>query len=162
MKINYKRLIIYVLIPLILGALVGLLSGSSSGYKEMITPTFAPPGILFPIVWSILYILMGVSRYMIDEVGSIKIYNTQLVVNLLWSFVFFTFKLYLLAFIWILVLIVLVILMIRRFYFENKISAFIQTPYLLWLAFASILSYSVYLLNYEKYFISFFYDIILL
>ena len=147
MKINYKRLIIYVLIPLILGALVGLLSGSSSGYKEMITPTFTPPGILFPIVWSILYILMGVSRYMIDEVGSIKIYNTQLVVNLLWSFVFFTLKLYLLAFIWILVLIVLVILMIRRFYFENKISAFIQTPYLLWLAFASILSYSVYLLN---------------
>ena len=147
LKIDYKRLIMYILIPLILGAVVGFLSGSSDGYKEMITPSFAPPGILFPIVWSILYILMGVSRYMIYDKDAIRIYNIQLVVNLLWSFVFFTFKLYLLSFIWIIVLIVLVIIMIRKFYLINKISGLIQIPYVLWLVFASILSYSIYILN---------------
>ena len=148
MNIDYKRLIKYILIPLLLGGLVGYLSGSSSGYKEMITPSFAPPGILFPIVWSILYIIMGISRYMIDyDNERIRIYNIQLIVNLLWSFVFFTFKMYLLAFLWIILLIILVIIMIRKFYLNNKISSYIQIPYLLWLVFASILSYSVYLLN---------------
>jgi tryptophan-rich sensory protein len=148
MKIDYKRLIKFILIPLILGGLVGFLSGSSSGYKEMITPSFAPPGILFPIVWSILYIIMGVSRYIIDgEHECIRIYNIQLIFNLLWSFVFFTFKLYLIAFIWIVVLIILVLIMMIKFYKKSKVSSLIQIPYLIWLIFASVLSYSIYILN---------------
>ena len=151
MKINYKKLIISVIIPLLLGALVGLLSGSSSGYKSMITPSFAPPGILFPIVWSILYILMGVSDYLVKEKlnidKSLRIYNIQLLVNLLWSFIFFTFKLYLLAFLWIILLIVLVIKMIIKYYKISNISAYLQIPYLLWIIFASILCFSIYLLN---------------
>ena len=148
LKVNYKKLIKYIIVPLILGAIVGFLSGSSSGYKEMIKPSFAPKGIVFPIMWSILYILMGISRYLIDGFNRAeKIYNIQLILNLLWSFVFFTFKLYFVAFLWIIVLIICVIFMIREFLRIKASSGLIQIPYLLWLIFACILSFFVYMLN---------------
>ena len=153
MKVNLKKLIINILVPVFLGAIVGFLTSSSNGYKLLNQPSFAPPGILFPIVWTILYILMGVSSYLISESNSVyenkalSIYKLQLVVNLLWSFLFFTFKLYLLSFIWIVLLIILVIVMIKRFYKISKISALIQIPYLLWLIFAAILNFSIYILN---------------
>ena len=151
MKTNYKKLIISILIPLVLGALVGFLSGSSSGYKGVIQPSFAPPGWLFPVVWSILYILMGISDYLIKESlntnSSLKIYKYQLGVNLLWSFLFFTFKWYLFSFLWIILLIVLVIKMIKEFLSINKTSSYLQIPYLLWIIFAAILNFSIYLLN---------------
>ena len=151
MKINYKKLIISILIPLGLGTLVGFLSGSSSGYKEIIQPSFAPPGWLFPVVWSILYILMGVSDYLVKEDlgtnSSLKIYKYQLGVNLLWSFFFFTFKWYLFSFLWIILLVVLVIKMIKEFLSINKTSSYLQIPYLLWIIFAGILNFSIYLLN---------------
>lgn len=153
MKINYKSLIINILIPVGLGALVGFLSGSSDGYKDMIQPSFAPPGIVFPIVWTILYTLMGISSYLISQSNSpykekaLFVYYLQLAVNLLWSFVFFTFHLYFLAFLWILLLIGLVIWMIIKFLPISKTAAYLQIPYLLWISFASILNFSIYLLN---------------
>lgn len=151
MKINYKKLIVSILIPVVLGALVGFLSGSSGGYKDIIQPSFAPPGWLFPVVWTILYILMGVSDYLVkDDLNtnaSLKIYKYQLAVNLLWSFIFFTFKWYLLSFLWIILLIVLVIKMIKEFLNINKISGYLQIPYLLWIIFAAVLNFSIYLLN---------------
>ncbi len=148
---NWKRLIISVLIPVGLGTIVGLLTSSS--YNDMIQPNFAPPGIVFPIVWSILYTLMGVSAYIIDRSGSysskeaMTVYYAQLGINLLWSFIFFTFKAYLLGFIWILLLIILVICMIKRFYEINKVSGLIQIPYLIWLIFAAVLNFSIFTLN---------------
>ena len=148
---NWKRLIISVLIPVGLGTIVGLLT--SSNYNDMIQPSFAPPGIVFPIVWSILYTLMGVSAYIIDRSGSysskeaMTVYYAQLGINLLWSFIFFTFKAYLLGFIWILLLIILVICMIKRFYEINKVSGLIQIPYLIWLIFAAVLNFSIFTLN---------------
>ena len=153
MKINIRKLIVYILIPVILGGIVGLLTGAGSNYNDLIQPDFAPPSIVFPIVWTILYILMGISSYIISETRSYEkedalfLYIIQLIFNLLWSFVFFTFGWYLLAFIWILVLIALVVLMIRKFYFISKISAYLQIPYLLWLVFASILNLSIFILN---------------
>ena len=151
LKINYKKLAISILIPLILGALVGFISGSGSGYKEIIQPSFAPPSWLFPVVWSILYILMGISDYLVKEDlntnSSLRIYKLQLIVNLLWSFPFFTFKWYLFAFIWIILLIVLVVKMIKEFLNINKTAAYLQIPYLLWIIFAAILNYSIYTLN---------------
>lgn len=151
MKINWKKLIISIAIPVGLGALVGLLTSGNNNYDTVIQPSFAPPGILFPIVWTILYTLMGISYYIVSE-NSIddkasKIYWTQLIVNLLWSFLFFTFKLYFLSFLWILLLISLVVVMIIKFYKIDKVSGLIQIPYLLWLVFASILNFSIYLLN---------------
>ncbi len=153
MKINIRKLIVSILIPVILGGIVGLLTSAGDNYKDLIQPSFAPPSILFPIVWTILYILMGISSYIISESNSylkneaLFIYYVQLVVNLLWSFIFFTLGWYFVAFIWIIFLIVLVILMIKRFYSISKFSAFIQIPYLLWLIFASILNLSIFILN---------------
>ncbi len=146
---NIKKIVFYIAIPLVLGTFVGLLT--NEGYNDMVMPFFAPPGIVFPIVWSILYILMGISRYIIYDNGNdeecIKLYNTQLVFNLLWSFIFFTFKWYFVAFLWLLILLYLVIKMILSFYKVNKTSAYLQIPYVLWLSFASVLNIAVFILN---------------
>ena len=152
MKINYKLLILFILIPVGLGALVGFLTSPGNSFQEMITPSFAPPGIIFPIVWTILYTLMGISSYLIltsdkDNEKALKYYILQLIVNLTWSFIFFTFRMYILAFIWLLVLIYLVVRMIIEFYKVNKLSAYLQIPYLLWIIFASILNLSISILN---------------
>ncbi len=152
MKINYKELLICIGGPLGFAFLVSLLINYNS-YKTVIKPFFAPPSIVFPIAWTILYILMGISTYIIinrvnDRVDKAMIlYIIQLILNLLWSFIFFSFKAYLLSFIWILIIILLVILMIREFYSIAKISAFLNAPYLLWLIFALVLNISIYLLN---------------
>ena len=136
MKINYKKLSIFILIPLILGAIVGLLTTPNSNIDSII------PSWIFPIVWTILYILMGISSYIIyEETNEIpKIYVYQLIINLLWSFIFFKFKLFKLAFIWILLLILLVIIMIRDFLSKNKVAGYLQIPYLIWLFIAAILN----------------------
>ena len=150
---NLKKLFISILIPLGLGTLVGLITSSFSNYSNYIQPSFAPPAILFPIVWSILYTLMGISSYIISESNSYKkdkalsIYWIQLIFNLLWSFVFFVFNLKTFAFVWILALIVLVIITIKRFLEINKTAGYLQIPYLLWLVFASILNLSIVFLN---------------
>lgn len=149
MKINYKKLIIYILIPLILGSIVGLFT--SGNYKEIIMPKFTPPKILFPIIWSILYILMGISRYIIDNKehnhNAITIYRLQLLINLIWPFLFFNFKWYLFSFLWIILLITLVTIMIIKFLKLSKVSGVLQIPYLLWLVSASFLNFAVYTLN---------------
>ena len=141
-----------ILIPLLVGILVGLLTSNSMNYEELIQPFFAPPSFLFPIVWTILYILMGVSYGILksNDLTDKKIdsiYYLQLAVNAIWPFLFFVFKLRGLAFLWIVLLIFLVVIMIIDFYNKKKIAGLIQIPYLLWLLFAMILNLSVYILN---------------
>ena len=141
-----------ILVPLLIGGLVGFLTSGYIDYNNLIQPSFAPPSILFPIVWTILYTLMGVS-YGILKSNSLTddkiniIYYSQLFVNALWSFFFFVFQWRLFSFLWILLLICLVILMIIEFYKKNKIAGLLQIPYLLWISFASVLNLFVYLLN---------------
>ena len=141
-----------ILVPLLVGGLVGFITSEFVNYNELIQPSFAPPAILFPIVWTILYTLMGVSygilksNSLTDDKTNI-IYYSQLFVNALWSFFFFVFEWRLFAFFWILLLIALVILMIIEFYKKNKVAGLLQIPYLLWISFASILNLAVYLLN---------------
>lgn len=138
-KRNYIEFLIYVFGPLVLGSIVGLLTSSS--IKNFDGPI---PGWIFPVVWSILYILMGISSYMIrDNKKLIKIYIVNLVINLLWSFIFFTFNLKALAFFWILLLIIIVGIMIYEFYKENKKAAYLLIPYMAWLIFASLLNLSL-------------------
>ena len=145
--------IISILIPNAIGFIGGLIGNSSNGFKDMIKPNFTPPSIVFPIVWVILFTLMGISTYIIykshsnEKKNAFIIYGVQLIANALWNLFFFRLKWYLFAFFWVLLLIVLVIYMINSFYKVNKISAYLQIPYLLWLIFAAILSYNVYLLN---------------
>lgn len=141
-----QKLIKNILIPVIMGGIIGLIINPFMNYQDLNKPPLSPPGIIFPIVWTILYIIMGYSFYKQDEQNK-TIYYTQLVVNGLWSIFFFVFKWYLFSFIWIILLIILVIIMIKEFYKLNKLSGLINIPYLIWLVFATYLSFGVYLLN---------------
>ena len=136
MKINYKRLIISILIPIVLGSLIGLLTVPNSNIDSII------PSWIFPVVWSVLYILMGVSSYIIyEKINKVPdIYIIQLIFNLLWSFIFFKFKLFVLAFIWIIILFILVIKMIKDFKEISPIAGYLQIPYAIWLIIAAILN----------------------
>lgn len=130
------------------GSFIG---GNQEIYKNIKAPKFAPPGILFPIVWTILYVLMGISAYKIsnepNNKQALKIYYIQLVINALWPLFFFRLNWFLFSFLWIILLIVTVIYMIYLFYKLNKKASILQIPYLLWLIFASLLNFSIYYLN---------------
>ncbi len=149
---NFKTYIKSILVPVILGSIVGFIISGFIDYNYLKKPILAPPSILFPIIWSILYVLMGVSygilksKSLVDSNIS-SIYYLQLFVNLLWPIIFFVFKWRLLAFAWIVLLSILVIIMIIRFYNKNKISGLLQIPYLLWTLFATYLTLFIYLLN---------------
>ena len=141
-----------ILLPLILGGIVGFILSKFMDYDSLVQPPLAPPAILFPIVWTILYILMGVSYGIIkvNEEADAKvslIYYLQLGVNLLWPIAFFVFKWRLFAFFWILLLLALVIVMVVSFYRRNKIAGWLQIPYLVWTLFATYLNFAIYLLN---------------
>ena len=134
--IKLKPLIFSLAIPLLLGFIGSLLGGNFDNYTVINRPTFAPPAIIFPIVWSILYILMGISSYLIytsdvDEKkknSALSIYLTQLILNSLWSLIFFRFNLYLFAFVWIIFIIISVIIMIYKFIKIKPIAGYLQIP----------------------------------
>jgi tryptophan-rich sensory protein len=151
---NLKALVICILIPLSVGALSALLTNNSMNtYEKLIQPPLSPPGWLFPIVWTILFILMGISSYLIYvsdspyKKSALRIYAIQLAVNFFWTLIFFNMERYLFAFIWLLLLIVLIVIMIMSFSRINKTAAYLQIPYLLWVSFAGYLNLGIYLLN---------------
>lgn len=142
----------YILFPLILGGLVGFIISGSMNYFDLNKPSLAPPGFIFPIVWTILYILMGISygilvKKNLNTYGIQNIYYLQLLVNLIWPILFFTFQLRLSSFLWILLLDTLIVVMIIQFYTKDKIAGFLQIPYLIWSLFASYLNIGIYILN---------------
>lgn len=149
---KFKIYLKSILIPVAVGVIIGLITSSAVRYNILVQPSFAPPAILFPIVWTILYTLMGISYGILKSNNEVDsdinfIYYFQLFVNALWSIIFFTFEWRLFAFLWILLLIILVFMMFIRFYDKNKTAGLLQIPYLIWLVFAGILNFSVYLLN---------------
>lgn len=152
MNIKKSSLIISILIPLAVGAFSALLSGDMSN-STFVKPPLNPPPYIFPIVWTILYILMGISSYIIYTSShkakeyAIKIYAIQLIFNFFWSIIFFRYNQYLFAFIWLIILIALIIKMIYQFYKIKPLAAYLQIPYLLWCLFAAYLNYMVYTLN---------------
>ena len=137
MKINYKLLSIFIIIPIFIGGIIGLLTVSNSNIDSII------PAWIFPVVWTILYTLMGISSYIVyEKIYTVpKIYIIQLIFNYLWVFIFFSIKNFLLAFIWIIILIILVAIMIKKFLSINKLSGYLQIPYLLWLLVALYLNF---------------------
>lgn len=142
------KIAFYILTPIVVGIIIGIITMPFNNYDELVNPPLSPPAIVFPIVWTILYTLMGISAYLVAKNGgNLLIYYVQLAFNASWSIVYFVFKLRLLAFIIILILLGLIIAMIIKFYEVNKLSAYLQIPYLLWVAFASYLNLGVYLLN---------------
>ena len=149
-----KRLIISLLISLGVGGLSALItSGNMDVYSTLIKPALAPPSILFPIVWTILYILMGISAYIIyesddyDKDSALRVYLLQLFVNFIWPIFFFLLGYRLISLIIIIILLICVINMIIKFYKINKVAAYLQIPYLLWVLFATYLNYGFYILN---------------
>ena len=121
-------------------------------YNDLIKPTLSPPGIVFPIAWTIIYLLIGISYTLLKEKGEVpketkQLYHTQLIFNYLWTVIFFVFKLRLLSVLWIIILDELVIVMTYQFYKQNKVSGFLLIPYVLWLLFATYLNISIYFLN---------------
>ncbi len=149
---NKSSLIISILIPILIGTLSSLFSGnmSTSMFNK---PSFSPPSFLFPIVWTVLYILMGISSYIIYSSDSpntrkaLAIYAVQLFFNFFWSILFFGFSQYLLAFVWLVALIMIIIMMIYQFYTIEPLAAYLQIPYLLWCLFAAYLNFTIYRLN---------------
>ena len=149
---QFKIYVKSILIPVGVGLIIGAITSSSIEYNTLIKPVLAPPGILFPIVWTILYILMGVSYGILKSKSLVDseinfCYYLQLFVNAMWSIIFFTFEWRLFAFIWLLILVLLIIAMIVKFYNKDKVAGLLQIPYLLWALFASYLNWSIYLLN---------------
>lgn len=153
-KVRKDVLAICILIPIFVGGFSALLSGSGRGFYESIqVPSFAPPGFVFPIVWTILYILMGISCFLVYEDGFEKnkealiVYGVQLAFNFAWSIIFFKYRAFLFAFVWLIILWILIVLMIAKFYKVNKCAGYLQIPYLLWVTFAGVLNFTIYQLN---------------
>lgn len=149
---KFKIYLKSILLPLILGGIVGFITSKTMDYETLSKPPLSPPGIIFPIVWSILYTLMGISFVRL-EINNLhdnetkKVYYEQLIVNLSWPIFFFTFKWRLFSILIILLLLILVIRMIRVFYRKEKLAGLLQIPYLLWVSFATYLNISTYFLN---------------
>ena len=154
MRNKTKVYIISILIALGIGALSGFLTrGSMERFASLNQPPLSPPGWLFPVVWSVLFILMGIGAAMIylsdnpERTRALKIYALQLIVNFFWSILFFNLEARLFAFFWLLLLLALVLLMFFLFRKISPQAAFLQIPYILWLLFAAYLNFGVYLLN---------------
>lgn len=141
-----------ILVPLLLGGIIGLFISNFINYDILQKPFLSPPKIIFPIVWTILYILMGVSYGILKSnhkvTSEIKyIYYFQLIVNLIWPIIFFVLNLRLLSLFWIIFLLILVIEMIKKFYAQDNNAGLLQIPYLIWLVFATYLNLFIYILN---------------
>ena len=153
---KFKVYSVSILISLAVGILSALATmGNMDIYATINTPPLAPPAILFPIVWTVLYILMGVSAAIIylsnaqagEKTKALFTYAVSLFVNFFWSIFFFNMQAFLLSFIWILLLWGLIILTIIDYYPINKVAAFLQIPYLIWVTFAAYLNLAIVLLN---------------
>lgn len=156
MKAHWKSLIVALLLPLALGGLSAWLTlGSMEDFAALSQPPLSPPGWLFPVVWTLLYLMMGaaswrvyVLRYPVRARGSaLKLYGVQLVMNALWPLLFFRFGLYWAAAVWLAVLIVLVALTLSRFRRLDDLAGLLLWPYLIWCVFALYLNLGVAILN---------------
>lgn len=155
MKVNWKKLLIALAIPLVAGGLSALISGGMSDYDNLVKPPLSPPGWLFPVVWTVLYLLMGYASYRITESNvpaaqkkqALSLYGFQLFLNFLWSPVYFGLEWRLVAFFLLLALWFAVFLTIRAFSKIDETAGDLLLPYLLWLTFAAYLNLGTVLLN---------------
>lgn len=157
MKTCKSKLWIWIAVPVVLGMLSGWLSSlMAGGFDTFQKPAFTPPDWVFPVVWTILYILMGISGWLVSckaesqgesPAKTLVPFVVQLALNLAWSFLFFGMQQYFLGFLWALALDAAVLWMILSFYKVSKTAAYLQIPYLLWGIFAVVLSFGVYLMN---------------
>ena len=154
-KNDFKLLFKFIIIALIFGVVGAIFGGKMDTFDNLNKPSFVPPAIVFPIVWTILYILMGISAYLIctnntDEKfrkRAIAIYTLQLAINALWPLFFFRFNMLGFAFFWLLLLLGIVLVMFIKFFKISPVAGYLQIPYIIWLVFAGILNYTIYTMN---------------
>ena len=155
MKQNWKSLLIALAIPLAVGGLSTLLSGGAGDYRALEQPPLSPPGWVFPVVWTVLYLLMGYASYRVQFAGKGSreldkaniLYGAQLFLNFLWPIVFFGLGWRLTAFFVLLGLWVLILLTIQVFSQIDERAGKLLIPYFLWVSFAGYLNFGAYLLN---------------
>ncbi len=152
----WKSYVFWILLAEGVGLLSGLLTRNSMEFygQSVAKPPLSPPGILFPIVWTVLYALMGIGAARVAQTpkseersNALLLFLLQLVFNFLWSTIFFTYQAFGAALIWLLALWVLIILMILAFRKVDPLAAKLQIPYLAWVTFAAYLNAGVWLLN---------------
>lgn len=146
--------IFFIVISILTGVLSALITSSNMDiFDTVLKPLLTPPAVVFPVVWTILFTLMGISaaRIYINNENkwnySLTVWSIQLTVNFIWSIIFFNLQAFLFAFIWLLLLWVLILFMIILFYRQDKLAGLLQIPYLIWVTFAGYLTLSIYLLN---------------
>ena len=146
---------LFILITEAVGTVAGLLTTlGMEKYSAVEKPALTPPEIVFPIVWTILYALMAASAARVwlteeseEKDKGLKLYVVQLGMNFLWSILFFNFQAYGFSFFWLLGLLLVIVLMTLTFYKSDRIAAYLQIPYILWVSFAGYLNFMVWLLN---------------
>ncbi len=156
MKINWKALIVSILIPLAVGGIsAALTTGSMESFASLTKPPLSPPGWLFPIVWTILFTLMGIASYLVytsnapeaKKSSALTVYGIQLAVNFFWSLIFFNLEAYLFAFFWLLLLWALIVITILKFWQIRPLAGILLIPYLVWVTFAGYLNLAIFFLN---------------
>ncbi len=156
MKIKPKKLAVCLLIPLAVGGLAAALTMSGMrDFASLNKPALTPPAWVFPVVWTALYLLMGLASYLVSEsrrpredmAAALTVYACQLALNFFWPILFFHFKLYLFAFFWLVALWLAVLGTFAIFRKIDKRAGNLILPYLLWVTFAGYLNLGVYLLN---------------
>lgn len=156
LKIKWKKLLICLAVPLLVGGLSALISGGGmDAFERMDQPPLSPPGWLFPVVWTILYLLMGYAWYRVSESGAPRdqisrarsAYTIQLVLNFFWSIWFFNLKLYLFSFVWLVALWAAILVTLIRFWRIDKVAGYLLIPYLAWVTFAGYLNLGIAILN---------------
>ena len=124
-------------------------------FETLNKPPLSPPGWLFPVVWTVLFVFMGIASYLVLISGKEKkeinraltVYGIQLIFNFFWSVFFFNLSLYLFSFIWLVLLWLLIFTAAILFYRISKSAGYLMIPYLMWVAFAGYLNFQIYLLN---------------
>lgn len=149
--------VISVVIALAVGGISALLTMNNMDlYSKIEQPALAPPPWLFPVVWTILYVLMGIGAALVynrkdfkpeETRNALIIYAVNLALNFFWSIIFFNLEAYLFAFIWLVALWIVIIAMIISFRKVSPVAAYMQIPYLLWVTFAGYLNLAIYILN---------------
>ncbi len=155
LKLRWKPLIVSLLLALLAGGLGALLGGGMDSYEALSRPPLSPPGWLFPVVWTLLYLMMGAAAYRIyvlrypvaERRGALRLYAVQLLANALWPGLFFGLGLYWGAAAWLAMLLALVLWTWSRFKRLDDLAGILMIPYALWCAFALYLNTGIAVLN---------------
>ena len=156
MKNKWKQFVIATLLPLVVGGVSALLTKDAMlNFDSLQKPPLSPPAWVFPVVWTVLYILMGIASFLVytarvssvEKDSALAVYGLQLAFNFLWSIIFFNLEMYRFAVVWLLLLLLLVIVTAIRFSKIQKAAGILLLPYIVWLFIAAYLNFQIILLN---------------